>query len=77
MSLAIPVAVILLQCIGVGGCLCPISSSVILMIFPSFALMNKAASSASAADAITYFSMPHMINIAPFNLMGLPFTGVD
>ena len=45
------------------------------MILPSWAFMNNAASSASAADATTSLRMPHMMNIAPFNLMGLPFTG--
>ena len=52
-SLAIPVAVMLSQYMGVGGCLWPISSRVILIILPSLAFMNSAASSASAADATT------------------------
>ena len=45
------------------------------MILPSLAFMNNAANSASAAEATTHLSMPHMINIAPFSLVGLPFTG--
>ena len=45
------------------------------MILPSLAFMNNAASYASAADAITNLRIPHMMNIAPFNLMGLPFSG--
>ena len=73
-SLAIPVAVMLSQCMGIGGCLCPISYRVILMILPSLVFMNNAASSASAADATTNFRIPHMMNIAPFNLIGLPFS---
>jgi hypothetical protein len=50
-----PVAVVLSVSIGVGGCLCPNSSSVVLRTAPSFALMNTAPISTSAADDITCF----------------------
>lgn len=48
---------------GVGGCLCPNLSSIILMYTASHAMMNKPASSASVADDMTFLSA--MLSIAP------------
>ena len=53
LSLTMPRAVVLSVCIGVRGCLCPISSSVILAGTASRKLMNSAQSSALAVDDIT------------------------
>ena len=50
---------------GVGGCLCPISSSTILMHTTSRAMMYSAASSASVADVMTCLIMWVMLRIAP------------
>ena len=58
-SLAMPVAVMLSQCTGVGGWGCPISCRIRRCIFPSLQLRNNAPSSASAADATTSYSIPH------------------
>ena len=51
---AMPTAVLLLIQIGVGGCLCPSSSSVFLIGMPSCAFIKSAPSSDSAADDITF-----------------------
>ena len=69
MSLAIPAAFMLSQCIGVGGCVCYISFSFNLIILPSLQLMNSAPSSASAANATTNFNTPHITNSDPFNFI--------
>ena len=61
----IPVAVALSQCIGVGGCGCPSFRQVSLTILDSFAFRNIAPIYASAADAATFFSIWHKVNIAP------------
>ena len=45
-----PSAVVLSVCIGVGGCLCPISSRVCCAGIASRQLMESASSSASAAE---------------------------
>ena len=45
------VAVALLQWIGVGGCGCPSSYKLSLTMLDSFAFMNSAPSSSSAANA--------------------------
>ena len=58
---AIPVAVMLSQCMGVAGCGFPISCKVSRIILPSLQLINNAPNSASAADATTNLSIPHMI----------------
>ena len=77
MSLAIHAAVTLLQCIGVGGCLCPIiSSRAKHMILPSLRLRERAPSSASTAEATTNLRIPHKIKIDPFNAIGWPFSGI-
>ena len=57
----------LLQLIGVGGCVCPISCSASLTILPC--LTNKAPNSALATDAATNLSMLHKLCIAPFSLI--------
>ena len=45
-----PYAVVLSVCIGVGGCMCPISSRDWYAEMASLQLMNSATSSASVAD---------------------------
>ena len=67
---AMPTAVELSQCIGVGGWGCPISSSVSQKIVACLQLRNNAPSSASAADATTNRKIAHNVKNAPFNLMG-------
>ena len=42
---------------GVGGCLCPISSRMMRMYTASRAMMYKAASSASVAEDMTFLMM--------------------
>ena len=69
-SLAIPVAVLLSQRVGVQGCLWPSSVSIGCIIFASLQLRNRAASSASAADVTTHFKMPQKVKIALFMRMG-------
>jgi hypothetical protein len=61
-----PMAVVLSVSIGVGGCLCPNSSNVVLRTAPSFALMNTAPTYVSAADEITCFRTLLTIKMAPF-----------
>jgi len=68
--LAMPTAVELSQCTSVGGCGCPISSSVSLKIVACLQLRNSAPNSASAADATTNRKIAHSVKNAPFNLMG-------
>ena len=60
-----PNAVLLSVCIGVGGCLCPISSSSCLIATASHALMYRAPSSASAALDMTVLIILDMFNTAP------------
>ena len=71
----IPTAVVLLTCMGMGGCLCPISSRMICIIFASWALRNSAPSLASAAEAATSFSMAQVIMTLPLSLIGSPSFG--
>jgi hypothetical protein len=61
-----PVAVVLSVFSGVGGCLCPNSSNVVLRTAPYFAFMKTAPFSASAADDITCLSTLLTIKMAPF-----------
>ena len=67
---AMPADVALLQCMGVGGCGWPSSSSVRLMIFASFAFKNIAPNSDSAADAATNLRIVQCVSIGPFRRMG-------
>ncbi len=67
---AIPTAVKLLQCIGVGGCGCPISSSMSLKIVACLQLRKSAPSSASVADAMTKRSMAHKVKKCPIHFDG-------
>ena len=60
-SFAIPAAVMLSQCMGVAGCGWPISCKVSRIILPSLQFINNDPKSASAADATTNLSIPHMI----------------
>jgi hypothetical protein len=69
--LAIPTAVKLLQCIGVGGWGWPIPSSASLKIVACLQFRKRAPSSASTAEATTKRNIAHRVKKAPFNLMGL------
>jgi hypothetical protein len=68
---AMPMAVELLQCIGVGGWGWPISSSLSLINVPCLQLRKRAPSLASTAEATTKRNIAHRVKKAPFNLMGL------
>ena len=57
-------AITLYVCSGVGGCLCPISSSIILMYTASHAMMYSDASLASVDDVITCLIMWAMLRTA-------------
>ncbi len=63
-------AVALSVCIGVRGCGCPSSLSVCLIETAVFALINRAPSSASAADDMTALTICEMLRTAPL-LMGM------
>ncbi len=65
-----PTAVEFLQCTNVGGCGCPISSSVSLKIVACLQMRNNAPNSASAMEATTNRRIAHSVENAPFNLMG-------
>jgi hypothetical protein len=77
LPLLYPVAVVLSVSIGVGGCLCPNSSNVVLRKAPSFAFMNTAPIYASAADDITCFRTLLTIKMAPFVSFFVVFVGVS
>ena len=62
---SIPQAVLLSVHIGVAGCFCPNSSHVICSGISSCAFIYNAATSASAADAITTLISFAMIAIGP------------
>ena len=72
---ATPAAVVLPQCMGVGGCGWPRSLSVSLMIFASFAFKNIALNSDSAADAATNSRILQNVRIGPFRWMGCLLSG--
>ena len=57
-------AIALSVCNGVGGCLCTIYSSIIMMYIASRTMMYSAASSDSVADVMTCLSMWAMLIIA-------------
>ena len=67
---AIPAAVALSQCMGVGGCGWPSSLSVSLIIFASFAFKHIAPNSTSAADAATNLRILQSVRIGPSGQMG-------
>jgi hypothetical protein len=64
---AMPTAVELSRCIGVGGWGWPISSSVSLKIVACLQLRKRAPSSASAAEATTKHNIAHRVKKASFN----------
>ena len=66
---AMPAAVLLSQCMGVGGCGWLSSSIVSLMIFASFAFKNIAPNLASAAGAATYLRIVQRVSIVLFRWM--------
>ena len=57
--------------------MCPISSSVSLMIFACCAFVNRAPNSASAAEAATILRIVHSECIAPFSLIGWLSCGIE
>lgn len=63
--LTTPRAVELSVCIGVGGCLCPISLRRCRIGTASRELMKRAPSSASAADDITALMIWAIVSTAP------------
>ena len=67
---AIPTAVELPQCMGVGGCGCPISSRASLKIVACLQFRNMTPSSASAAEATTKRKIARSVKNALFNLIG-------
>ena len=67
---AMPDAVALSQCMGVGGCGWPSSLSVSLIIFASFAFKNIATNSVSVSDAATNLRIVQNVRIGPFGWMG-------
>ena len=52
-------------CMGVAGCLCPISSNIIHIYTTSLAIICSASSSASVADVMTCLMMWAMLRMAP------------
>ena len=72
---AMTAAVALSQCMGVGGCGWPSSSSVILMIFAYFAFKNIAPNSSSAVDAATNLRIVQSVRNGPFRQMGQSSSG--
>ncbi len=65
-------AIVLSVCSGVGGCLCPNSSSMILMYTALRAMMYSPANSALVADDMTFLMMCAIFNTAPlFGGMGV------
>ena len=60
-----PNAVVLLVCIGVGGCLCPRDSKTCLAGTASRQLMNNAPTSASAAEDSTALIICEIVITAP------------
>ena len=65
-SFMMPEAVELSICMGVGPCGCPISSNEVFSTSPYLAFMNRPPSSASTAEAITFFRMAATTNIAHY-----------
>ena len=60
-----PKAVVLLVCIGVWGCLCPMISSAYRAGISSLQFMKRAPSSASAAKDITALMIWETVRTAP------------
>ena len=67
---ATPTVVEMSQCMGVGGCGCPISLRVNLKILACLQFRYRAPSSTSAAEATTKYKIAHSMKNAPFNLIG-------
>ena len=63
--LTTPKAVVLLVCIGVGGCLCPMISSACRAGIASLQFMKRAPSLASAAEDITALMIWETVRMAP------------
>ena len=60
-----PNTVVLSVWIGVGGCLWPISSTVVIAGISCHELIYSAPISASSAEVITFFMICAMVNTAP------------
>ena len=65
MLVTMPRAVVFSVCIGVGGCVFPISSRDWITGIDSLKLMNSAPSSASAVDDIISLVILAIVNTAP------------
>ena len=63
--LTTPKDVVLLVCIGVGGCLCPMISSACRAGIASLQFMKRALSLASAAEDITDLMIWETVRMAP------------
>ena len=70
-SLAIPHAVELSTCMGVGGCGCPISSRVLRRATASFIFVNTPAISASAVDDVTTLMTPVGLRMGPLSILSV------
>ena len=66
-SLAKPAAVELSVCLGVGGCGCSSSMSVVQMGTMSWALTNSAPTSDSAAEAMMFLRMGQTVWMGPLS----------
>ena len=73
MLFKIPVAVALLQCIGVGSSECHSSFKVSIMILASFEFRTSASSSASAVYDAPNLSIWNRVDIAPSRCIGCGF----
>ena len=67
---AMPAAIALSQCMGVGGCGWPSSLSGSMIIFASFVFKNISPNLDSAADAATNLRIVQSVRIGPFRRMG-------
>ena len=65
LSFAMPQAVELSTKMGVAGCGCPISCSMVRRMTASFMLVNRPPVSASAAEETTTFITPVGVRIGP------------
>ena len=62
---------------GVGGCGCPSSDNVSLMVCTSFTFMKIAPNSSSTAEDATNFKIVQGAKIAPLSVMGYPYFGTE
>ena len=75
-SFAIQTAILLSQCTGVVGCVCPISCYINRNILASLTSRYNAANSAPAAEHTTSLNIPHKTCVFPLVKMFLFFFGM-